>query len=78
MPIRSLSTGMVGPDVKALQEALNAWGATPKLVTDGKFGHNTDAAVKAFQKKQKLKDDGVVGRRTRAALFLSADARAFG
>jgi hypothetical protein len=60
---------MVGPDVKALQEALNAWGATPKLVTDGKFGHNTDAAVKAFQKKQKLKDDGVVGRRTRAALF---------
>lgn len=69
MALRSLSSGTTGPDVKGIQEALNARGAVPKLQPDGKFGRQTEAAVRAFQSKQKLKDDGIVGRHTRKALF---------
>jgi peptidoglycan hydrolase-like protein with peptidoglycan-binding domain len=69
MSVRNLSVGMVGPDVKAIQEALNVWGAAPPLKTDGKFGPRTDAAVRKFQKARGLRDDGIVGRYTRGALF---------
>jgi hypothetical protein len=69
MAIRSLNMGANGPDVKALQEALNAWGADPSLDTDGSFGSKTDTAVRKFQEANGLKVDGTVGRDTRAALF---------
>ncbi|HHY81159.1 MAG TPA: peptidoglycan-binding protein, partial [Clostridiales bacterium] len=35
---------------------------------DGSYGPLTEAAVKAFQKDQKLEQDGVFGPKTRAAL----------
>jgi len=69
MAVRTLNLGMTGPDVKAVQEALNVWQANPALTPDGKFGPKTDAAVRSFQKAHRLKDDGIVGRKTRAALF---------
>jgi Putative peptidoglycan binding domain len=70
MPVRKLSVGMRGPDVKAVQEALNVWGAKPPLDPDGKFGPKTDTAVRKFQKAHGLQPiDGIVGRDTRRALF---------
>jgi peptidoglycan hydrolase-like protein with peptidoglycan-binding domain len=69
MAVRSLQIGTHGADVKAVQEALNTWGADPALDPDGDFGNNTDAAVRNFQASQNLDVDGVVGRATRRALF---------
>lgn len=66
---RSLSVRSVGPDVKAIQQALNVWGAKPALDPDGTFGNHTDAAVRRFQTAHNLKPDGIVGKNTRAALF---------
>lgn len=54
-----LKKGSKGSEVKKVQTLLNKRGA--KLDPDGDFGSNTEAAVKAFQKKFKLKVDGIVG-----------------
>ena len=59
-----LKSGSKGGPVKKLQEQLNKDGAKPKLNVDGIFGPLTKEAVKAFQKKSKLKADGIVGRMT--------------
>jgi len=53
--------------VKKLQELLNKDGFG--LVVDGRFGRDTDRAVKSFQREHELDDDGVVGRFTWAALL---------
>ncbi len=42
----------------------------PKFGADGKFGNETKAAVKAYQKANALAEDGVVGPKTMAALDL--------
>ena len=43
---------------------------------DGKFGSNTSAAVKAFQKDNALKPDGIVGAGTKAViLYVYMDAQ---
>lgn len=52
-----LGKGSCGEYVKKLQRALN-------LVEDGKFGSLTEEAVKAFQKANGLKPDGIVGEKT--------------
>lgn len=62
-----LSLGDRGPDVAKVQTALNHAGA--QLLIDGEFGHNTLAAVMAFQSNQQLIADGVVGERRPKALF---------
>ena len=49
--------------VKPLQKYLNALGYNCGTV-DGDFGNKTDSAVKSFQKKKKLTEDGVVGQNT--------------
>ena len=63
-----LKKGSKGSEVKALQTALNSNGARPKLDVDGDFGPLTEAAVKEFQKRAKIKTDGQAGDTTMAAL----------
>lgn len=58
---------------EALQKALNRHGANLKV--DGKFGKNTEEAVKAFQKSKGLPQTGVVDTKTAAALW-NADGEA--
>lgn len=48
--------------VKAVQYLLRARGY--KLAVDGKFGNQTEYAVKQFQKRQNLAVDGTVGEKT--------------
>jgi len=57
-----LKVGSEGADVKKLQEKLG-------VESIGKFGPKTEAAVKAWQKTNGLKDDGIVGDATWSKLF---------
>jgi peptidoglycan hydrolase-like protein with peptidoglycan-binding domain len=57
---------MHGSDVKWVQQHLNSHDA--KLTVDSEFGPKTRDAVKAFQRKQKLEVDGIVGPKAWAAL----------
>lgn len=66
---RLLQKGMSGADVKELQEALIDLGYTLEHSADGSFGSETHAAVKAFQKAQRLTQDGKYGDQTHAALM---------
>jgi lysozyme len=62
-----LTEGNSGPAVVTLQLALERHGENPGA-TDGVFGPNTLAAVRAFQTKSHITVDGVVGPHTWAAL----------
>jgi putative chitinase len=62
-----LKLGSTGEDVKKLQIKL---GVDPI----GTFGPKTEAAVKAWQKKNGLKDDGIVGPTTWSQLGLGTPA----
>jgi hypothetical protein len=64
-----LSLGDRGPEVTALQRKLNELG--DRLAVDGDFGPATRAAVIAFQARNGLTTDGVVGPRTKARLGLA-------
>jgi len=57
-----LKNGSKGDDVKKLQEKLG-------VEAIGTFGPKTEAAVKAWQNANGLKDDGIVGDATWAKLF---------
>jgi len=57
-----LKNGSKGEDVKKLQEKLG-------VEAIGTFGPKTEAAVKAWQKANGLKDDGIVGNTTWSKLF---------
>jgi putative chitinase len=59
-----LRKGSKGEWVKKMQKVL---GATP----DGDFGPGTERAVKAWQEKNGLKADGIVGPKTLAAMGIS-------
>lgn len=61
--------GDSGSGVKQIQTALVAHGY--KLAVDGQFGPQTSQAVKDFQKKNGLAQDGVVGPATWAKLQAS-------
>lgn len=63
----TLSTGMTGPAVLALQQRLAALNYYPGP-TDGSFGPDTLEAVWAFQEAQGLPVTGTVGPATSAAL----------
>jgi len=54
-----------------VQKNLNALGAKPPLATDGKLGPMSVAAIKAFQTTHGLAADGVVGPKTKTALYLA-------
>lgn len=62
-----LRQGEQGSKVRRLQEALNANGAA--LEVDGRFGPDTEAALRRFQSSHALEADGVAGPRTWAALL---------
>jgi N-acetylmuramoyl-L-alanine amidase len=59
--------GSRGTEVKTVQTKLKKWGYYKGSV-DGIFGWNTRKAVIAFQKKNGLKGDGIVGPATSKAL----------
>jgi surface antigen len=59
---------MRGPDVRALQEALDKAGLA--VAVDGVFGRDTRDALIAYQTKSGLARDGVAGSRTRSSLGL--------
>lgn len=59
-----LSKGQVSDEVAHLQQNLKKLGLLSGTV-DGAFGAGTEAAVKAFQKKYGLTEDGLAGKSTR-------------
>lgn len=63
----SLKLGMSGSAVKTLQSNLMKRGYLKSA--DGKFGKNTQTAVKLFQKHAGLPQDGVAGATTQSALY---------
>ncbi len=67
-PGSPLSIGSTGPNVRKIQEQLNAisnnYPLIPKLTPDGIFGERTQSSVKVFQRVFGLVQDGIVGSRT--------------
>lgn len=68
IPTRTLREGMGGQDVLYTQDRLAALGYLTGI-SDGQYGAATKAAVLAFQKKNGLSTDGVLGTNTRKRLF---------
>src|SRR3954464_12808815 len=69
MAAQKLEIGARGDLVEALQRTLNARiKPAPGIGTDGDYGPETEEAVKAFQKQEQLKADGVVNAETWKAL----------
>jgi peptidoglycan hydrolase-like protein with peptidoglycan-binding domain len=66
-PYPTVRLGASGDTVKNLQRLLNGQ-TSLKLKVDGKFGSQTDRAVKEFQRANGLRVDGIVGRETWTAL----------
>ncbi len=65
---KTLKTGSRGSDVKKMQTALKEKGYYTQKV-DGIFGKGTLSAVKAFQKDNGLKVDGIAGPQTLSKLY---------
>ncbi|WP_182104284.1 glucosaminidase domain-containing protein [Niallia taxi] len=61
-PGKVIKKGSTGKDVERIQRAV-------KVTADGKFGTKTEAAVKAYQKRQGLTVDGKVGPKTWNRMF---------
>ena len=74
-PLNQQDPPIAGEDVKAAQQRLVALGYTQVGASDGIFGPNTAAAVRAFQALNQLEVDGILGPRTWERLF-SPDATA--
>jgi hypothetical protein len=62
----ALRHGDRGQSVLVLQRALNARGAA--LFLDGDYGNETESAVRDFQRRAGLVEDGIAGLKTQAAL----------
>ena len=73
-PGAALRQGSKGQDVQTMQQRLSDLGYS--LGVDGNFGPGTAKAVIAFQQKNSLGNDGVVGPNTWAALWTSSKAAA--
>lgn len=61
----SISWGSRGEEVKTIQTKLKNWGYFDGKV-DGVYGEDTYRGIMAFQKKQGIKQDGIVGGTTAA------------
>ena len=68
-----LKQGSRGDDVKTVQTKLKRWGYYDGSV-DGIYGSKTKKAVVYFQKKNGLTADGIVGKKTYAALGMMEQA----
>ena len=67
---RTLKNGSKGSDVKAMQEfLLQLEYSLPRYGADGEFGSETENALKKFQKKVGIKQDGIYGSETHQALM---------
>ena len=64
-----LENNYSGAPVEVLQTLLN-WKGYSCGIVDGKFGTKTEKAVRAFQKANHLKEDGIVGKNTWTALLV--------
>jgi hypothetical protein len=62
--MRVLRKGLSGPDVKQWELFLHGHGFTFTTPRDNDFDAETDKLTKAFQKKNKLTPDGIVGNAT--------------
>ena len=62
------TVGMEGADVQRIQERLAHYGYLTEGQVTGYYGDKTKAAVSAFQSRNKLKSDGMVGAQTIAVL----------
>lgn len=71
---RTLRRGSIGFDVSVLQFLLAKRGFSPPRLNSN-FGPITEKLVRGFQEKVGLPADGVVGRRTRAALVSAGPRR---
>ena len=70
-----LRQGSKGGEVKEVQRRLKNWGYY-KGAVDGIYGPATVEAVKAFQRKNGLTADGIVGKSTYAALGMNESVKA--
>ncbi|NLI20149.1 MAG: peptidoglycan-binding protein [Clostridiales bacterium] len=68
---RTLRKGYTGSDVSGVQTQLSSLGYYTSTI-DGVYGSGTMAAVSAFQKKNNLSVDGLVGSKTYAKLYSSS------
>ena len=68
----TLRRGSRGELVKQVQTRLKNWGYYSGAI-DGIFGSGTENAVKAFQRKNGLTADGIIGKKTAAALGINID-----
>ena len=67
---RTLRNGSYGEDVKTLQTCLIELGYDcGRYGADGEFGSETETALKAFQRKIGIKQDGIYGSETHQALM---------
>ena len=69
--VQTLKKGSRGAAVKTLQTALKDLGFYQGKI-DGIFGNGTRNAVKAYQRKNGLKADGVAGPKTLGKLYAKA------
>ena len=69
----TLRVGSSGEEVKTLQTKLTRWGYYTGSI-DGVFGSGTKKAVIAFQKKNGLTPDGIVGPATLKALGMQSSS----
>lgn len=60
--MNTIKLGDKSDDVRSIQKFLKVRGYS--VLDDGDFGKKTQAAVKIYQKANKLKDDGVIGKIT--------------
>lgn len=72
-----LQQGNRGTNVKTLQTKLKNWGYYSGSI-DGIFGSKTKEAVKYFQRRNGLTADGIVGKKTLAALGMSLNSNSGG
>jgi hypothetical protein len=71
-----LRRGATGASVRALQRALLEQGQKlPRFGVDGRFGRETETALRAFQAAQGLTPSGRLDARTRTALEAPVDTR---